>query len=61
MATFTLTVYDKIGSKLLDENFEASSESEAKVKGESILSEKGFADYTHRCVNSSGKLILFHR
>ncbi|MFD1739104.1 YhzD family protein [Bacillus salitolerans] len=61
MPIFTLTVFDKSGNKLVDENFEASSEAEAKTKGEQILTEKGFEEHTHRCVNASGKLILFHR
>jgi hypothetical protein len=61
MAIYTITVFDKTGSKLLDENFEAATEAEAKVKGEALLKEKGFEENTHRCVSPTGKLVLFHR
>jgi hypothetical protein len=61
MAIYTLTAFDKIGSKLLDENFEATTEAEAKNKGEAILKEKGFDENTHRLVSPAGKLVLFHR
>lgn len=61
MPVYTLTVFEKSGEKLLDENFEAENEKEAKTVGMKILKEKNFHEKTHRCVNSSGKLILFHR
>jgi hypothetical protein len=61
MPIYTLTAFDKTGSKLLDENFEASSETEAKQKGEEILKEKGYDEHTHRLVSPAGKLVLFHR
>ncbi|MBM7659942.1 hypothetical protein JOC85_000709 [Bacillus mesophilus] len=61
MAIYTVTVFDKTGSKLLDENFDASTDADAKVKGEAILKEKGYEEHTHRCVSPTGKLILFHR
>ncbi|WP_157074365.1 YhzD family protein, partial [Geobacillus zalihae] len=49
------------GEKLLDETFEAANDEEAKKIGEQKLRERGCWDKTHRCVNASGKLILFHR
>jgi hypothetical protein len=61
MKTYTLTVFDKSGEKLLEETFEATSEAEAKKIGEQILREKNYHDKTHRCTSSSGKLVLFHR
>jgi hypothetical protein len=61
MKTYTLTVFDKSGEKLLEETFEAASEAEAKKVGEQKLREKNYHDKTHRCTSSSGKLILFHR
>ncbi|WP_456276042.1 YhzD family protein [Bacillus sp. AK128] len=61
MAIYTITVFDKAGSKLLDENFDAATEAEAKTKGEELLKEKGYEEYTHRCVSPAGKLVLFHR
>ncbi|MFZ3589816.1 YhzD family protein [Bacillus sp. DJP31] len=60
MSIYTLTVFDKTGNKLYDDNFKAESELEAKTKGEALLKEKGFEDHTHRCVSSAGKLVLFH-
>lgn len=60
MSIFTLTVFDKTGTKLYDDTFEAVSEAEAKTKGEALLKGKGYEDYTHRCVSPAGKLVLFH-
>ncbi len=40
MGVYVLTVFEKDGSKALDESFEAATEKEAKAKGESILQEK---------------------
>jgi hypothetical protein len=61
MNTYTLTVFEKNGEKLLDETFEAASEEEAKKIGEQKLREKSYHEKTHRCTSSNGKLILFHR
>ncbi|KAA0758528.1 hypothetical protein DT250_29105 [Bacillus sp. AR2-1] len=61
MGVYVLTVFEKDGSKVLDESFEAATEKEAKAKGESILQEKGLYGKTHRCTSSAGKLVLFQR
>jgi hypothetical protein len=61
MRVYTLTVFEKDGTKLLDETFEANSEGEAKQTGEQLLREKSLYEHTHRCTSSSGKLILFQR
>ncbi|GLH63734.1 YhzD family protein [Parageobacillus sp. G301] len=61
MPTYTLTAFEKNGEKLLDETFEAANDEEAKKIGEQKLREHNCHDKTHRCVTSSGKLILFHR
>ncbi|GAC90249.1 hypothetical protein KN10_0685 [Anoxybacillus flavithermus NBRC 109594] len=61
MKTYTLTVFEKTGEKLLDETFTAANDDEAKRIGEQKLKEKQFEHKTHRCTTSSGKLILFHR
>ncbi|MFD2761073.1 YhzD family protein [Lentibacillus juripiscarius] len=61
MKTYALTVFDKTGEKLLDESFEASSNDEAKEIGQERLAEKGYSEYTHRCVSPEAKLVLFHR
>ena len=58
---YTLTVFSQDGEKLLDESFEASTEKEAKELGEKRLGELNYLKTTHRCTNSSGKLVLFHR
>ncbi|PFE05170.1 hypothetical protein COE15_07390 [Bacillus cereus] len=61
MGVYILTVFEKDGSKMLDESFEATTEAEAKSKGTSILQEKGLHEKTHRCTSSAGKLVLFQR
>lgn len=61
MSMYFLTVFEKNGEKLLDESFEANSEQEAKIIGESKLKELNLFEKTHRCTSSAGKLILFGR
>ncbi|RDZ13894.1 hypothetical protein C3744_15260 [Priestia megaterium] len=61
MSTYTLTAFEKTGEKLIDEIFEATSETEAKTIGTKKLEELSYLEKTHRCVSSSGKLVLFHR
>lgn len=61
MKTYTLTVFSKKGEKLLDESFEATDNEEAKKIGNTRLAETEYSDYTHRCVSSDAKLVLFHR
>lgn len=60
MRIYKLTAFEANGEKLLDESFEASDDNEAKKHGETILSEKGALEKTHRCTSPSGKLLLFH-
>jgi len=61
MKTYALTVFDKAGEKLLDEHFDAANDEEAKEKGTARLTEKDYLEHTHRCVTSTGSLVLFHR
>ncbi|WP_226670077.1 YhzD family protein [Metabacillus litoralis] len=61
METYYLTVFEKNGEKILDENFQAQTENEAKEIAEQKLAEKEFSAKTHRCTTSSGKLIVFGR
>lgn len=61
MRTYVLTVFEKSGKKLLDETFTAANNEEAKQTGTTLLEENKYSEYTHRCVTSDGKLILFHR
>lgn len=60
MFTYSLTVFEKDGTKLADETFEAKNDETARFMGETKLIELGFADKTSR-VTSRGKLIHFHR
>lgn len=59
MSQYYLTVFEKNGTKLLDEAFEASNDEEAKQLGQKILTEKQLLDYSYRCTTSAGKLLLF--
>ena len=61
MKTFTLTVFDPSGEKLLDESFEAENNEEAKIIGQNRLEDEGYSEHTHRCVSPEAKLVLFHR
>lgn len=61
LRTYTLTVFEHTGEKLLDETFEAANDEEAKEVGQSTLEDKNFAEHTHRCVSPEAKLLLFHR
>jgi len=45
---------------LFDETWSFENDETAKINGQQQIEEKGVADKTHRLVNSSGKLILFH-
>lgn len=61
MLEYTLTVFTKKGEKLLDENFQAENDADAKVLGTEILKEHDYEEHTHRCVSPTAKLVLFHR
>ena len=45
---------------LFDETWTFENDEAAKLNGQQQIEEKGVADKTHRLVNASGKLILFH-
>lgn len=61
MKTYTLTAFEENGEKVFDEKFTASNDEEAKSTGTALLAENNYNEYTHRCVTSDGKLILFQR
>ncbi|WP_156288788.1 YhzD family protein [Oceanobacillus salinisoli] len=61
MEEYTLTVFSKLGEKLMDETFTAQNNEEAKAIGQRRLDENGYSEYTHRCVSPQAKLVLFHR
>lgn len=60
MKAYKFTAFEPTGELILEETWEYESDDEAKEKGEAVIEEKGFANKTHRLVNSSGKLVLFH-
>ena len=60
MLTFRFTAFEKSGEIIKDEAWEFSDDTTAKVQGAEKIEQLGLAEKTHRLVNSSGKLILFH-
>lgn len=61
MPNYSLTVYEKDGTKLVDETFEAANDQDGRAKGEALLLEKGYENYTNRITSPQGKLVGFHR
>ncbi|MBH0228696.1 hypothetical protein LCL89_07485 [Halobacillus yeomjeoni] len=61
MKKYYLTVFEKDGTNVLDETFEAENDDQAKEIGQEKLEEKGFSHHTHRCAAPEGHLVLFHR
>lgn len=60
MENYRFTAFEKNGEILFDEVWTFESDDTAKVEGLKQIEEKGVGEKTHRLVNSSGKLILFH-
>ncbi len=60
MLTFRFTAFEKSGEIIKDEAWEYSNEATAQSQGEKKIEQLGLSEKTHRLVNSSGKLILFH-
>ncbi|AHN23209.1 hypothetical protein FCT18_19130 [Lysinibacillus sphaericus] len=60
MNNYRFTAFEKTGETLYDETWTFENDEAAKVNGQQQIEEKGVAEKTHRLVNSSGKLILFH-
>ncbi|KOY82252.1 hypothetical protein I6G82_00340 [Lysinibacillus macroides] len=60
MENYRFTAFEKTGETLFDETWTFENDEIAKVNGQQQIEEKGVAEKTHRLVNSSGKLILFH-
>ncbi|TCP29290.1 YhzD-like protein [Scopulibacillus darangshiensis] len=61
MQKYTLTVYEKDGSKCLEESFDAANDQEGKTMGENKLKENNYDAHTSRVTSESGKLVHFHR
>jgi len=60
MENYLFTAFEKTGETLFDETWTFENDEAAKLNGQQQIEEKGVADKTHRLVNASGKLILFH-
>lgn len=60
MENYRFTAFEKTGETLFDETWTFENDEVAKQMGQQQILEKGVAEKTHRLVNSSGKLILFH-
>ncbi|MEK4230673.1 YhzD family protein [Solibacillus sp. FSL H8-0538] len=60
MENYRFTAFEKTGETLFDEVWAFESDAKAKLEGQKQIEEKGVAEKTHRLVNVTGKLILFH-
>ena len=60
MTNYRFTAFEKTGETLFDEVWTFENDDVAKVEGQKQIEEKGLQEKTHRLVNSTGKLILFH-
>ena len=60
MENYRFTAFEKTGETLFDEVWNFANDDAAKIEGQKQIEEKGIAEKTHRLVNSSGRLILFH-
>lgn len=60
MQNYRFTAFENTGETLFDEVWAFESDEIAKVEGQKQIEEKGVAEKTHRLVNSTGKLVLFH-
>ena len=60
MENYRFTAFEKTGETLFNELWAFESDERAKLDGQKQVEENGVAEKTHRLVNSTGKLILFH-
>ena len=60
MENYRFTAFEKTGETLFDEIWTFENDEKAKIEGQKQIEEKGVSEKTHRLVNASGKLILFH-
>ncbi|GGE44394.1 hypothetical protein GCM10011391_23970 [Pullulanibacillus camelliae] len=61
MPSYTLTVFEKDGQKLLEETFEAADDSAAREQGEARINTLDYSHLPSRVVSPIGKLVHFHR
>lgn len=60
MATYMLTAFNDKGEVLLNEPINATSDSDAKSKGEQMLAEQDMSEKTYRLASPLAQLILFN-
>ncbi|KUP07936.1 hypothetical protein Q75_04040 [Bacillus coahuilensis p1.1.43] len=60
MREYKLTVFEKTGEKVVEENILAENDQVAKEKGKTFIEEQGYSEKTHRFTSPEGKLLLFH-
>lgn len=60
MENYRFTAFEKTGETLFDEVWTFENDETAKIEGQKKIEEKGITEKTHRLVNATGKLILFH-
>lgn len=60
MEKYRFTAFESTGETLFNEVWEFASDEEAKVKGKELIEEKGVTEKTHRLINNSGKILIYH-
>ncbi|WP_066174224.1 YhzD family protein [Bacillus marinisedimentorum] len=60
MKTYTLTVFDDSGEKLLEETYEAPNDNDAKQIGENRIEDEGYDKRNYRVTSSAGELVAFN-
>lgn len=59
MKSYFLTAFERSGEKVIDEEFSAQNNEEAKAWALRKLEEENYSDLPHRCVTSNAKLVSF--
>ena len=61
MKHYNLTAFERTGVKVIDEEFTAQNDEEAKAYTLRKLDQEGFSDLPHRCVTDNATLVSFQR
>ena len=61
MKKYFLTAFERDGTNILNDTFEAENDDQAKKIGGEKLKDQGLEEHTHRCTAPEGHLVLFHR
>lgn len=59
MIHYNLTAFEHTGEKVVDEEFTAQNDEEAKAWTLRKLDNEGYSDLPHRCVTDNAKLVSF--